>query len=341
MTSVPSPVSPRSRSLSCDDVAGRALAEGGEKALIAWLTNQTAGSSDVTVGIGDDAAVLDWSARDDLLVAVDTLVEGVHFDLASATPELVGRKALAVNLSDIAAMAGRPLAAFVAVTLPRDADDNLAQKLHQGLIQLAEDFDVAIAGGDTTSGTGPLVISVTIIGESLSAGPVLRSGASPGDRLVVTGPLGYSLADHHLSFTPRLVESRILAECGGLHAMIDLSDGLSTDLDHLLSASGVAAVVEARSLPIREIAGAPHDGRTPLAHAISDGEDFELLAAVAPDALAKLLQDDSTGISLFDIGEVTTGEGACLLMPDGRRVPMVASGYEHDVPGSRPSSPPA
>ncbi|MCY2966896.1 MAG: thiamine-phosphate kinase, partial [Planctomycetota bacterium] len=170
--------------------------------LIDRLRRATPANVRVPVGIGDDAAVLDWSVNPRCLVTVDMLMEGVDFTRDSATPEQIGRKSLAVNLSDIAAMAGKPVACVVAVSLPRDGGFELGQRLHTGLAALANEFGVAIAGGDTNTWDGPLVLSITVLGEPTGRGPVLRSGAKPGDWVFVTGELGGSILGHHLDFTP-------------------------------------------------------------------------------------------------------------------------------------------
>src|SRR5262249_50229366 len=159
----------------------------------------------------------------------DMLLEGSCFLLDEAGPRGVGRKAMAVNLSDIAAMAGQPVAAVVSVGLPRRGGRRLAEELYLGLREVADAFDTAIVGGDTNSWDGPLVINVALFGEPGPCGQVLRSGARPGDLLFVTGPLGGSILGKHLDFTPRVREALTLAATVHLHAMIDVSDGLSAD----------------------------------------------------------------------------------------------------------------
>ncbi|MEE3284207.1 MAG: thiamine-phosphate kinase [Planctomycetota bacterium] len=299
--------------------------------MIEWIRRRTGPHPRVDVGIGDDAAVLSWPTTHPALVAIDMLVENVHFDLSLASPEQVGHKALAVNLSDIAAMGGRPLAAVVSVALPPGSEHGLGQRLHEGLITLAEETNVALVGGDTTATDGPLVVSVTVIGTPLEGGPILRSGARPGDRLLVTGCLGNSRERHHLDFSPRLAESAGLVESGGLHAMIDISDGLAADLHHVLTASGVGARLHAGDIPIREPDTPDRDGRTPLAHAVADGEDFELLVAVEPRIAEQLVAAPPCGTPLSDIGEIVTGSGAELVMPNGHVVPLPPLGYEHRI----------
>jgi thiamine-monophosphate kinase len=299
--------------------------------LIAQIRRSVPSSRRLKVGIGDDAAVLDWSTHPDCLVTVDMLMEGVDFRLDSATPEQIGRKALAVNLSDIAAMAGRPVACVVAVALPRDGGFELGQRLSAGLQALAAEFDVALAGGDTNTWKGPLVLSITVLGEPTGRGPVLRSGAQPGDWICVTGPLGGSLLGHHLDFTPRVREAQALHQATTLHSLIDISDGLAADLGHILEESQVGAVLDAPSIPIAPaaLAMSRQDGRPPLQHALADGEDFELICTLsAPDG-ERLLANPPAGVSLHRIGQITPAGGMTLQYPDGRKESLSALGWKH------------
>src|SRR5437763_11650701 len=165
------------------------MASGGEFSFIDWIRSQTPGQAGVLIGPGDDTAALRLTPGLPCLVTTDMLLEGSCFRLAEAGPRLVGRKAMAVNLSDIAAMAGRPVAAVVSVGLPRHGGRALAEELYLGLRELADEFNTAVVGGDTNSWDGPLVISVTLLGEATPRGPVRRGGARPGDWLLVTGPL--------------------------------------------------------------------------------------------------------------------------------------------------------
>ncbi len=177
-----------------------------ELAFIDWLRSRLPPSQCLGIGPGDDAALVHLPGRQ-LIATVDMLTDGVDFDLRRDDPRRVGRKALAVNLSDLAAMAARPLAALVAVTLPRVDAATLARELYEGLLPLAEAYQVAIAGGDTNTWDGPLAISVTMLGTPSASGPVTRSGARPGDQLLVTGALGGSLLGHHFDFEPRVREA--------------------------------------------------------------------------------------------------------------------------------------
>jgi thiamine-monophosphate kinase len=285
----------------------------------------------VPLGIGDDTALLRLPGNGEALVTVDMLMEGTDFTFPPATPALAGRKSLAVNLSDIAAMAGRPLAAFAALALPRSRGSGFADEFLEGLAQLAEEFNVALAGGDTNIWDGPLVASVTVVGEPTGSGPVTRAGARPGDWIFVTGQLGGSLAGHHLSFTPRVIEAQRLHQAVELHALIDLSDGLASDLRHILDASGVGAVLISERIPVSEAAlqQAARDGRMPLEHALGDGEDFELLFTVGADDGRRLLEEPPIDCPLSHVGEIHSDPGCELIDRDGARHPLPAAGWEH------------
>ncbi|WP_197526608.1 thiamine-phosphate kinase [Botrimarina colliarenosi] len=302
---------------------------------VEWLRQRMPKSSQVRIGIGDDAALLTLS-RPELVATADLLIDGVHFLTAEHPPEAIGYKALAVNLSDLAAMAAKPAGALVSLALPRDGaggltPSELAKRLFDGMLPLAEEFGSPIVGGDTNVHAGPLVVSVTALGEPTGRGVVRRDGARPGDVLLVTGELGGSLAGKHLGFTPRVTEALTLHQTVELQAMMDLSDGLSLDLARLCKASGVGAVVEAAAVPISAAASAlaMTTGDLPLKHALSDGEDFELLLSVSPDDADRLLSDTPPGCRLIAIGKVVASEGVTLRQPDGTMEPLLTSGYEH------------
>src|SRR5262245_176917 len=301
---------------------------GSEFDYIHWLRRQTPGDSRVRLGPGDDTAVLALTPGAPCLVTTDMLLEGSCFRLAEAGPRRVGRKAMAVNLSDIAAMAGRPVAAVVSVGLPRQGGRALAEELYRGLREVADAFATALAGGDTNSWDGPLVISVTVLGEATSRGPVRRSGARPGDWLLVTGPFGGSIRGKHLDFTPRVREALRLHEAADLHAMIDVSDGLAADVHHLCEESRCGAVLRAEAIPITAAARAMNDGRSPLEHALGDGEDFELVFAVAPDEGSALLAAQPVpGVTLACVGECVAQ--GLWLEEGGVRRPLEPHGYVH------------
>lgn len=295
---------------------------------VRWLTQHAADHPLVERGIGDDAAVV--RLRSEHLVATaDLLIDGVHFRLAEHTPERVGRKSLAVNLSDLAAMAAQPRGALVSLALPRDAGASLARRLIDGMRTLGEQFDCPLVGGDTNVGDGPLVVAITAFGEPSGDGPVLRSTARPGDVLLVTGPLGGSLLGGHLDFTPRVDEAIALVASGGVHAMMDLSDGLAIDLHRMVEASGVGAVIDQPRVPIAKAAHtmAVNSGKTPLEHALSDGEDFELLLAVDTDRAQELQR--SAAFETFRVGEVIETCEVLLRSADGSTQPLPAQGFVH------------
>jgi thiamine-monophosphate kinase len=301
-----------------------------EFAYIDWLRKRTAADTRVLVGPGDDAAVLNLAPCVSCLVTTDMLLEGSCFRLDEAGARRVGRKAMAVNLSDIAAMAGKPVAAVVSVGLPRQGGRALAEELYQGLRDVADSFQTALAGGDTNSWDGPLVISVTIVGEATGRGPVTRAGARPGDWLLVTGPLGGSILGKHLDFTPRVREAIQLHQAVELHAMIDISDGLAADVHHICKESRCGAILFAEAIPITPEAAKLPDGRPPLDHALSDGEDFELAFAVSPDDGRRLLQTQPVpGITLAHIGRVV--EQGYWIEESGRRRPLEPRGYVHEL----------
>jgi thiamine-monophosphate kinase len=302
-----------------------------EFALIDWIRSRVVDRDPVRVGIGDDAAVLRSESDRDWLVATDMLMEGVDFTFPPATPGLVGRKGLAVNLSDIAAMGGRPTAAFVSVALPVGRGIEFARDLHAGLLDLADQYGVVLAGGDTNSWRGPLVINVAVVGEPYGPRAITRDGAKPGDWIFVTGELGGSLDGHHLTFIPRVREAALLVELADVHAMIDVSDGLAADLHHILERSGAGAIVDAASIPVSVAARQSKDGRDPLQHALSDGEDFELVFTVSEDDGRRLVANWTDATRLTCIGRITA-ESDCWLQCDHDRLePLPPLGWNHPL----------
>jgi thiamine-monophosphate kinase len=300
----------------------------GEFEYIRWLRERTPADPRVRIGPGDDCAALTPPSRE-LLVTTDMLMDGTDFILAEVGARRVGRKAMNANLSDIAAMAGAPVAAVVSVALPRGGRE-LAQELYLGLREAADAFGVAVVGGDTNSWDGKLVISVTAFGEATGRGPVRRSGAKPGDWVFVTGPLGGSILGHHLDFTPRVREALALHAAVELHAMCDMSDGLSADLNHICEESGCGAVLFADAIPIADAALelSRTSGRPPLRHALGDGEDFELVFAVSPDDGRRLLAAPPVA-GLAKVGECVA-EGLWL-EEGGRRERLEPTGWVHAV----------
>ena len=294
-----------------------------EHELVNWICSQ--GPLDpamVPVGPGDDCAVVQFG-RERVLVTIDQVLDGVHFDLARHGGRAAGRKALARNLSDIAAMAGEPTAAVASVALPAGCDESVAKDIHHGLRALGEQFDCPIVGGDVATWAKPLAISVTVIGRPAGIEPVLRSGARPGDALCVTGSLGGAWANgRDLTFTPRIKAARQLADRWDVHAMIDLSDGLATDVRHLCAASGVSAELRADAIPV-------HPQSDGLKGALCDGEDYELLFAVSPAEAEAIVAEGLTDVPVARIATVTEGGEIILIDADGRPRPLTSTGWEH------------
>ena len=302
-----------------------------ELGLIEWVRRQVGDAAPgVLKGIGDDMAVLQLGAEK-LLITCDMLLDGVHFDSTRASLDQIGYKALAVSLSDCAAMAALPLAAVVSVALPNSLTMADAEQLLAGIQRAATLYHCPLVGGDTTSWDQPLAIDVALIGRTDGIEPVLRSGARPGDAILVTGQLGGSLASRHLEFVPRIAEARLLAQMAPLHAMIDLSDGLSTDLGHICTESNVSALLDAAAIPISPAARQRPD---PLGAALNDGEDFELLlctkAADADTLLSQWPRHSDVPLSL--VGHMIKPDPQNRLFlqcADQPPQPLQPGGYEH------------
>ena len=301
-----------------------------ESEFIGWLRQRLPRSPGVRVGAGDDAAVLRMAAGLDCVVTSDLLTDEVDFRIEQCDPRRVGRKALAVNLSDLASMAARPLAAIVSLALPRDSAYELATALYEGMLPLANEFKCPIAGGDTNCWPGRLVVSVTAIGTA-PHGAWLRSGALPGDQILVTGSFGGSLLGRHFDFRPRVFEALQLAAQYEIHACVDVSDGLSLDLSRLATESGRGAEVILDQVPISDAARrmAEQDGRTPLDHALSDGEDFELILAAPPQEAQRLLQQQPLDVPIRAIGRFVASPGLWRTTADGGRQPLQPAGFQH------------
>jgi thiamine-monophosphate kinase len=304
-----------------------------ERELISWLRGRLPPHPLLRLGVGDDAAVLDIGNGCQCVMTVDMLMDGVDFELTEVDPRRVGRKCLAVNLSDLAAMAARPLAAVVALALPRQGGKQLAMALHEGMLPLAEKYNLAIAGGDTNSWDQPLAVSVTLLGGVTDRGPLCRSGAKPGDHILVTGSFGGSILGRHLDFEPRVAEALRLHAGYTLHAGIDVSDGLSLDLAHLAEESKCGAEIDLAAIPVAEearlLAQRLVDGSAPLDHALGDGEDFELILAVPPVEAKRIVAAQPLGVPITDIGRFTADRGLWQIGADGVRQPLAPRGWEH------------
>ncbi len=306
-----------------------------EFSFIESLRNRSASCESLEIDIGDDAAA--WRVAEDslLVTTVDMLMEGVHFTVPPATPLQVGRKVMGVNLSDIAAMAARPQMGVVSIATPRKYGSSFLKELQAGMQQHAEEFSTIIIGGDTNIWEGPLVVSVTLVGIATKKGAVKRSGANKGDWIFCTGTLGGSILGKHLDVTPRVNEALLLHEKYQLHAMIDISDGLIGDLFHILEESNKGATLFADKIPIAEAAFLMKESqlikekKLPLEHALSDGEDFELLFTLSPQQGEKLLAEQPLDIPVTHIGIVTEEQTCKLHHPNGTQTPLNKKGWEH------------
>lgn len=319
-----------------------------------WSSLLGDGGADVVVGIGDDCAALDDGGDELLLLTTDMMAEGIHF-LPDTDPEDLGDKLLAVNLSDIAAMGGRPGYALVSLAAARGTDPARLEALYRGLRRRAECHGVQVVGGDTTASRSGLVLSLALTGRVARERMWTRAGARPGDRVLVSGTLGDSAAglvlarggggdgedarallERHLRPEPRLELAAALAAVGGVTAGIDLSDGLASDLAHVCQRSAVGAEIQLARLPLsgalrRHAAAA---GMVPLPLATSGGEDYELCLTAAPVAVARLLETAAgTGVPLTEIGRIV-GSGPAQVRwigADGEPA-GVAPGWDHFPP---------
>jgi thiamine-monophosphate kinase len=325
----------------------------GETALIAAL-NRLFGPPPATValGIGDDCAALAVAGADYLLWTVDTLIEGVHFDLAYFSLPQLGRKALAVNLSDIAAMGGEPLYTLLSLGWPRDRDVAGALELGAGLAQAAQEYGVAVIGGDTVASPAGVMVTLSLLGRVHRDEMLRRQGARAGDRVYVTGPLGEAAAGleilqrglaldaelhralgaAHLDPRPQLHAGRVLASQKLATALIDLSDGVATDLGHICRASGVGARVPAATAPVspRVQAAAASLGVDPLDLALKGGEDYQLLFT-SPAAKTPALFQAFAQAALpppLPLGEIISGAGVLLVTAEGEK-DITGEGFDH------------
>jgi thiamine-monophosphate kinase len=303
-----------------------------EDQLTAWFEGQRRlDTRRFPIGIGDDMAQVRLEVGDSVFVTTDMLLEGVHFDLASATLEHVGYKAMATSLSDCAAMATRPLAAVVSLGLPSGFTAESVKLLHAGLLRAADRYDCPLVGGDTTCWKDrmPLAINVAMLSGLAGRRPITRGGARVGDAVCVTGSLGGSLAGRHLEFEPRVHEAIALAGMADLHAMMDLSDGLASDLPRICRRSGVGAIVETGRLPLSQQACMSGD---PVHSALCDGEDFELLFTLSEDDCRSLLAAWDRPPAITRIGTITATGKVQIRDAAGRTQDLKEHGYDHFSP---------
>ena len=298
-----------------------------EHDLIRWIRHRIGTRRGrIVVDSGDDAAVLKVG-RGNLLFKTDSVIDGVHFDSRTARPEAVGHKAIARCLSDIAAMGCYPAFAVVAIMIPKNAREAYIKRVLAGLERTAAKYETPVVGGDVKSHDGKLALSVALLGETRGMEPVRRSGARIGDAIAVTGPLGGSILGKHLRFAPRVREGLDLNRRFELHAMIDISDGLTTDLGHLCDESRVGALLFEGQIPVSADARklSRRDRRSALDHALNDGEDYELLFAL-PSILAARLEKSRLGKV---IGQIAAMNGIYLQSKSGDLREVERRGWEH------------
>lgn len=332
------------------------LADSGEFELIERLTRGLTSRPDVVLGVGDDAALLAPRTGELLVATCDVQVEGRHFVRGIATPEEIGHKALAVNLSDVAAMGAQPLWALVSLLLPLELDISVLDGIYAGLHSLAAEYDVAVVGGNVSATDGPLVIDVTLLGSVPRGRAARRDGGRAGDIVLVTGSLGAAAAGmralvtapggaaippdvlerarHALvAPTPRVREGPALAATGAVTAMLDISDGLASDLRHLCDRSGVGAEIVAESVPIDLAASiiATAYGDQPLSLALDGGEAYELLFTAAPESVDAVVgAAEAAGCPVHVIGKlIAPHEGLRLRMRDGTVRRLEPHGWDH------------
>lgn len=300
-----------------------------EDQITEWFARRSKlNATDFPIGIGDDMAQIQLGDRTSVLVTTDMLLEGVHFDLRLATLEQVGYKAMAVSLSDCAAMATAPVAAVVCVALPKEFGQDQLKQLHSGITRAGEKFGCALVGGDITcwKDAQRLVIASTILSRPAGNQPIKRSGAKVGDSICVTGSLGGAVYQKHLDFEPRVKEAMEIAQMVTVNSMIDISDGLSSDLNRICRQSRVGALIEAQRIPLSAQAKKKQD---PLSSALNDGEDFELLFTLSEKQCHRLLDLWKSAVPITRIGTITDTGKMQIKAADGHVSDLQAKGYEH------------
>lgn len=309
----------------------------GEFGFIEMLRRDFEGVGDKNIfGIGDDCAVMPLAGGESLVITTDMLNEEVHFLREATSAYELGAKSLVVNLSDIAAMGATPLASFLSLALPKTCRDTWAEEFVQGYRDVSVRYNVRLAGGDTTASKNGVVINVGLIGKAKNSHLKYRSGAKAGDIIAVNGMLGESAAGlddilkaHHETERARLHRNPIPQVEEGIwlggrrevHSMIDLSDGMASDLKHILRASGVGAEIDIASIPTL----------VPLKYAVAGGEDYKLLFTVSPESWEKLWNDyiKRFGTELYAVGGIKAGEPAITWMEDGLPAEKDWQGYTH------------
>lgn len=299
-----------------------------EHSFIAWAKQRSSKLPSVKLGIGDDCALL-ATAGDDIVVTTDSLCDGTHFILKECGPRRAGKKLIGVNLSDLASMAATPVAVFLSLCLPRASAGDTAAEIFDGVFDVAKQFQVSIAGGDTNVWDGPLVIHMTAIGAAVPGKSWTRSGANVGDAIFVSGQLGGSILGKHLDFEPRVALASDLLSLGLVTAATDISDGLGIDLLNLTVASRCGAEIKLDQIPLSDASRelAETSGKTPVDHALGDGEDFELLMTVKGD-FADQFPKQIQGVPLTRIGTIVSRTGLWTKEKSGVKQ-LPPKGYVH------------
>lgn len=311
-----------------------------EKLLIARIRGRVARRRGVATGIGDDCAVLTIPRAQQALVTTDFSLEGVHFRREWHSAETIGHRCLTRGLSDIAAMGGIPVAAFLSLALPRNLPQSWVDQFLKGLLKLADRFNMSLAGGDTAQSPDGVLADIVVVGSAPEGRAIQRSGARAGDCVYVTGTLGGAAATLKLLFSgrklrpadfpsqfhplPRIEVGRFLLEKGLASAMIDLSDGLSTDLGHICEESGVGAEIHAPAIPCASIGKPARE--VELQFALNGGDDYELLFTARP---AKRVPARITGVPITQIGHITRDKHIVLVNHQGVGSELRPKGWEH------------
>lgn len=290
----------------------------GEFGLIRRIKRAIRTDASVIKGIGDDCAVIKFNSREYLLLTCDMLVEGVDFT-PDEDPYLIGRKALGVSISDIAACAGMPRYALISLGIPKNKKSRFVDKLYKGIKDLAKTYSLNIIGGDI-SRSKQLVINVSLVGIVEKENLVLRSGAQLKDIIMVSGPLGGSIKGKHLRFIPRVKEARLLVNSVKLNSMIDISDGLAQDLSHILKESAKGAVIYQDLIPLSRDCSRLDD-------ALNSGEDFELLFTLSIREARKLLALNDSFVPIGHI--VEKDKGLFLIDKSGKPERIRVKGFIH------------
>ena len=280
------------------------------------------------IPIGDDMAQINLGHGKSILITTDMLLEGTHFDLATASLEQVGYKSMAASLSDCAAMATRPLAAVISVGLPSGFASDQLKRLHAGIIRAADKYNCPLIGGDITTWQQEkgLAVNVAMLSTPTESEPLRRSGAKVGDCICVTGTLGGSRAGKHLDFEPRVEEAIDIAATVKVNSMMDISDGLSTDLARICRQSKVGACLNENAIPVSEAAKQTKDS---LAAALNDGEDFELLFTLPEKECQRLLEQWKGPVPITCIGRIIEPDSMQIQGGDGELTELRPGGYDH------------